>query len=237
MNDNFAVKEFVEPKTGKVQRTYTYKRRPCHRKLLESRLCSQIAGYCLIEKDLRSVLIWLQEIDRLNNEMHGGVEIPVGEGTHYSHGTDREKSNLVKGLFVAAITFYGKCFSQCDGRRVKLERTQLDERFRELHDECMSYRHNFAAHSGARKLEQVEIALVYPVKKNKGEFKVYKELNQPDSLWHFSEETSIVDLVEHGRSVANAKIELLYSKIIKEEVLPNFPQTGYRTRAKGFGEQ
>ena len=175
MNDDWAVKEVVDQTTGRVHRLYTYKRRPCYRRVLSSRLVDQLAGYVLIEKDLRSVGTWLGEI---------ATRAPEALDTtaaSFRHGADREKYNLVKGLWVAALTFYGKCFSKCEGRPVKLERAQLDERFRDAHDHCMSYRHNFAAHSGAAKLEYVEIALVFPQKaKSHVEPRIYKELLQPD---------------------------------------------------------
>lgn len=57
MTESIVVKEIVEPKSGRIHRTYTYKRKLCRRVMLESRLCSQLAGYVLIEKDLRSVLL------------------------------------------------------------------------------------------------------------------------------------------------------------------------------------
>lgn len=34
---------------------------------------------------------------------------------------DPSKMNIVKGLFIAALTFYGKCFTTCEGRKTKLE--------------------------------------------------------------------------------------------------------------------
>ena len=64
---------------------------------------------------------------------------------------NRELFNTVKGLFVAALTIYGKRFTSCEGRRVKLEKKNLSEDFHETHDEAMAFRHNFAAHSGAKK--------------------------------------------------------------------------------------
>ncbi len=216
MSNDFSVTEHIDTKSGLPRRIYTYKRKPCRRVLLESRLCSQLAGYSLIEKDLRSVLIWLGEIESLHKDA------PSRKGEHFARSPDRATYNLIKGLFVAALTFYGKCFSKCEGRPVKLERPQLDEKFRLLHDECIAYRHNFAAHSGAKKLEYVEIALVSPVKhKDKVPFKVYRELIQPDLFWPSSEEITLASLVEHVRSIVTTKIEFLTEKIQREEVVPN----------------
>ena len=46
----------------------------------------------------------------------------------FAQGKDRGKYVLIKGLFVAALTFYGKCFSRCEGRRAQMDRNQLDKR-------------------------------------------------------------------------------------------------------------
>ena len=216
MTDDFSATEHVDTKSELAYRIYTYKRKLCRRVLLESRLCSQLAGYSLIEKDLRSVLIWLGEIESQHKDG------PSRKGEHFARSTNRATYNIIKGLFVAALTFYGKCFSKCEGRPVKLERAQLDEKYRPLHDECIAYRHNFAAHSGAKKLEHVEIALVSPFKhKGKVPFKVYRELFQPDLFWPSSEEITLTSLAEHVRSIATSKIEFLTEKIQREEVIPN----------------
>lgn len=213
MADDWAVKEVMEPRTGVVRRYYTYRRRPCKRVVLKSRLAEQMAGYVLIEKDLRSVGIWLSEIAKRHTDG------PTREDEAHKHGVDREKYNLIKGLFAAALTFYGKCFSKCEGRPVKLERVHIEEQYRDTHDECISFRHNFAAHSGAAKLEHVEIALVFPIK-GKVVPRLYRELWQPDLAWASSDEVSFMELVEHARAIANAKIHRLHDKILQEEVLP-----------------
>ena len=145
----------------------------------------------------------------------------------FSVNRDREKYNVVKGLFVAALTFYGKSFSKCDGRPVKLERTQLEEKYRAIHDQAISYRHNFAAHSGARRLEFVKVALVVPVKLKRGktiQYNLYTELSQPDLAWFTGEEEIwFIELFEHAQSVSKEKIRKLKEKILQDEVFPNPP--------------
>ncbi|MGZ7307030.1 hypothetical protein ACXWRJ_09320, partial [Streptococcus pyogenes] len=95
------------------------------------KISEQYGAYSLIEKDLRSVIIWLNEIEKLAPEDLDRWKNP-------------DKMNLVKGLFVAALTFYGKCFTSCEGRRVKLEKTIIDPEYLDLHDHIMKLRHNFA---------------------------------------------------------------------------------------------
>lgn len=216
MTDEWSVSEFLDATSGKVYRRYTYKRKPCIRVVLDSKLSQQLAGWTLVEKDLRSVAIWLNEIASRH------TEAPKRKGESYGFSRDRETYDLIKGLFVAALTFYGKCFSKCEGRPVKMERAQLEERYRALHDECISYRHNFAAHSGAAKIERVEIAVVFPEKLRPGVSpRIYQELFQPDLAWPSSDdEVTFQQLVEHARDIAKAKISRLSDKILEEEVLP-----------------
>lgn len=218
-SDGWTAVDFVDKKTGKFHRIYKYKNKPCKSVYLKTRLVDQMAGYSLIEKDLRSAIVWIKKI----NEMIGEPKAKDGE---FKVSRDRETYNIVKGLFVAALTFYGKCFSKCDGRPVKLERKQLGERFWDLHDTAISYRHNFAAHSGAAKLEFVNIALVIPQKVKPGRdipINLYTEINQPDLLWRGGEALGFVDLFEHVREFVKSKIKLLSDKVMNEEVLPKGP--------------
>ncbi|WP_051938366.1 hypothetical protein [Ghiorsea bivora] len=71
-------------------------------------------------------------------------------------------------MFVALVSFYGKCFTSCEGRRVKLEKIWVDEKFQEEHETLIGYRHNFTAHSGADKFEEVKIAAVLDPKERRG---------------------------------------------------------------------
>ncbi len=212
---DWAVREFVDQSTGKIHRRYSFRGKPCKRVTLRSRLCDQLAGYALIEKDLRSALVWLRKIDELHKTPGDG------SAKYHIHG-DREVYNIVKGLFVAALTFYGKGFSKCEGRPVKLERVQLDEKYRDVHDVAMSFRHNFAAHSGALRLESVTIALVGLEKSKHGRQRpvnLYTELFQPDLQWTSDkEEIWYLQLFEHAREVAQKKIKFLTAKIMEEEV-------------------
>ncbi|WP_423707920.1 hypothetical protein [Undibacterium sp. WLX3042] len=214
-------KHFMDKVTGKTYRFYTYKRRRCRRVELKSRIVDQLAGYTLIEKDLRSVSIWLEEIERLHTDG------PKGKDESYCASPDREKYNIVKGLFVAALTFYGKCFTKCEGRPVKLERAQIDIEFHEIFDRCIGLRHNFAAHSGSEKIEHVEVALVFPEKsKSTSQCEIFRELHQPDLYWPLPPDKTLMELVTHTREKAQAKIDKLIEKIMKEDVAVNYRKYG-----------
>ncbi|MFJ2676844.1 hypothetical protein [Pseudomonas sivasensis] len=218
MEDDWSHIDYVDKGTGKFYRIYKFKNKPCKSVYLKSRFSEHLAGYALIEKDIRSALIWLRKIKDLVGDLD-----EKKDGA-FKVARDREIYSIVKGLFVASLTFYGKGFSKCDGRPVKLERIQLDEKFTEIHDIAMSYRHNFAAHSGAKRLEFASVALVIPAKVKYGKdlpMNLYTEINQPDLLWHGNGgEVGFIQLFEHVQAVVKGKIKWLTEKIYNEEVLP-----------------
>lgn len=212
-DDHFECRHFLDRRTGKAHRKYTYKRKPCNRLVIDSKIANQLAGYSLIEKDLRSCLAWLAEIERRNDEL------PSGPGERFGHGKNRENYTIIKGLFVAILTFYAKCFTRCEGRRVKLERNVIESQFHDAHDRCMSYRHNFAAHSGAERVEAVTVVVAYPnPKKGKVPSKVFRELHQPDYYWATDGEIGLKELVGHVHELVTKKIDHIAQKIQSEEV-------------------
>lgn len=167
MSDGWTIKEIVHPDyEGHNHYYYLGKRAPVV-KVGEEKLIKQYAGYTLIEKDLRSVLVWLNEIECLNPEPFTRYKNP-------------QQMDLIKGYFVAALTFYGKCFTASKGRGIKYDRVNVPEEYRETHDTIMEMRHNFTAHSGIG-FESVKVSLVlHPDIYSDMEPQLYTELRQPD---------------------------------------------------------
>lgn len=146
MSDGWTIKE-IEYSEYKVHNHYYYlAKRALVVKVGEEMLIKQYAGYTLIEKDLRSVLAWLNEIEKINPGPFTRCENP-------------QEMDLVKGYFVAALTFYGKCFTASKGRGIKYDRVNVPEEYRETHDTIMEMRHNFTAHSDIG-FESVKVSLV-----------------------------------------------------------------------------
>ncbi|AJZ97262.1 hypothetical protein PFLUOLIPICF7_19105 [Pseudomonas simiae] len=217
MEDDWSQIFFIDKVSGRKYRIYKFRGKSCKRTILNSKICNQIAGYALIQKDLKSAIVWMKEVGKIQ------AGLPELDG-EYHYGRNRESYDIIKGLFVASLTFYGKCFSRCDGRPVKVERIHLDEKFHELHDLGISYRHNFAAHSGAEKVEMARVVLVTPEKLKKGrevQFKIFAEIEQPDLIWHKEDvEIGWVELFEHVREYVIKKGQALHDKVVKEEVIP-----------------
>lgn len=213
LEGHWSKRTILEPDTGRAYNKYFYKRNPAYRVEVDTPKAKVLAGYGLIEKDLRSAIIWLESIkDILKSDKN--FTDPKG---HIKSTYDREKFNLVKGLFVAALTFYGKCFSQCEGRKVKLEKSNLDEKYHKEHDNAMSFRHNFAAHSGAKKLEFSTVVVVLDKKKKSLPY-FTRELAQPDTFCS-DDLSELIGLFLQAKEFTDRKLMILSEKVYKEDVI------------------
>ena len=208
-SDGWSVREAWDAKTGQRHNAYFFKRKRAQRFEIKGKLAQQLAAYTLIEKDLRNVLVWLGEIEKLH---------PADSRQHGVHASqDRETFNVVKGLYVAALTFYGKCFTSCEGRRVKLDRKILGESYQSAHDDVMHMRHNFAAHSGADSFEEVRIAVVFHPK-NTDQYRIYRELTQPDFADSAEDKISFAKLAEHVQEKVWEKIRKVEEALRQREI-------------------
>ena len=225
--NGWKIREILEPTTGRRVNQYFYKHNRAPRIQLESKLAKQLAGYTLIEKDLRNVIVWLSEIDELiSDEKKSSKSIQISP--------NRETYNIVKGLYVAALTFYGKCFTRCEGRRVKLEKNIVSEKYLPTHDDVIHMRHNFAAHSGADSFEEVKIALVlHPKKRSNMKPEIFRELSQADFKDSSDDEKRFLHLAEHIRDKVIEKIHLVTDKIYESDIAPKGKEYWYKKAKKG----
>ena len=206
---DWTVREHLNTDTGKFTYTYYFKNRRCNRFFLTSRLAVQLAGNTLIEKDLRNIIKWLSKY------------LPYLSGfgeEKYHKSPGGEDYDTVKGLFVAAVTFYGKCFTQCEGRKTQLKKRDIkDEKMRKTHDLIMSYRHNFTAHSRKEKIELTKVSLVFDSKKSRNTPpNIATELTQPDSF-NKEDVEKFIELVDCLQDLVLKRIDKIKDKILKEE--------------------
>lgn len=75
-----------------------------------------------------------------------------------------DDSDFIKSLYISGVVTYCKCFTQADGRKVKLEAKDIfgpnQSKEKDLHIEAMNQRHSYLAHGGKTKHEQVNAILV-----------------------------------------------------------------------------
>jgi hypothetical protein len=222
LKNSWEIHEIFEQDTKKRYNKYFHKRKIAPRVELDSKLSQQLAAYTLIEKDLRNVLVWLEAIEKME---------PKEKLSASGIADNREIFNLIKGLYVGALTIYGKCFTSCEGRRLKLQKKFMDQEYRELHDHIMHMRHNFAAHSGSDNFEEVKVVLVlYPNKKSNDKPFIYRELMQPDYIE--STDISFIDLAKHLQTKVNEKIRVVSEKIFEDEVGPKGKDYWYKIANK-----
>ena len=188
---NIRVERTLNEEAGTIHLKYFYKRKQLPAFILDSKLSEQLAGYSLIEKDLETVLGWLNSIDTF-------LPSEEKDKSRVLHGTDREVWNLVKSLFVSSLTLYAKCFTNCPGRRARLNRKMFTEEYRVVHDQVMLYRNSFAAHSGHEKFELAKSILIVSPAKNY-ELTISQERAQPDYIAQY-EDISFHDLIHHQSS-------------------------------------
>jgi hypothetical protein len=206
--------KILDPDSGELTCRYSYKRKTAHRVVVDTPKSKTLCGYLLIEKDLRSTLVWLNEVHAKLDKYEKTI---VRLGAHPSG--DRAEFNIIKALFVSSLTFYGKCFAQCKGRGVKLDKKIVSDEYKEIHDEVIVLRNNFAAHSGEAKIEEVRVVIALDKNKKKGTLPHFaRELNQPDSIT-LERVQLFIEASESLLAYVNDKIKVLTDKIYQEDIL------------------
>lgn len=211
----------IDPTTGDHRNYYYFKRAAARRIPITSRVAKQLAGYVLIERDLRMVATWLTMLERISPPVQG-------KQRHVWSTTDKDDDSHAQtlALFVAALSFYGKCFTQCEGRGVKLERGWIPTGFEDTHDLVLQMRHNFAAHSGADKFEDVHVVLVLAEKKGRlrDQALLVREMKQMESMISStSDDFSFHALATALHAKVLAKLDELNAKIFREDINPKLP--------------
>ena len=215
-DDDWIIEERVDSITRRMANRYYFRKRLCGRVKLVSGLSKQLSGYHLIEKDLRNIADWLNRIQVLMEE---AAPNNLKEKESFI-SPDRDTFQLIKGLFVASITFYGKLFTKAAGRRVKPERSWfVSDELRSEHDDIMSFRHTFAAHSGKDSPESANIVLaIDPVRRRETPPQLFCELMQPDSV-RYEDVLMFNRLVKTLHVKVNDKISELNKLIFEKEVI------------------
>ena len=207
-----------DPNTHVFRQKYFFRGVPAQRIPMTSRLARQLSGYTLIERDLRAIHGWLEKILDLSKSQLAEEK----EGWCLTTKPDPEHS-LSSALFIAAVTCYAKCFTQADGRKLKLHReVAVPAELREIHDLVIKFRNNFTAHSGAERYETAQIMLVLnPLIREGTESKfLLRESIQPEAYLRYDPIGGFSTLVERVREHVLEKISQLEQKIFAEEINP-----------------
>ncbi|EKK4066497.1 hypothetical protein ACN1T9_001318 [Cronobacter sakazakii] len=192
-----------------VERIYKQKGVILPRIPLKGRFVEQYVALQLLDKDLRNVIGWegiIKNIcDNLNQEQH------------FTH-PDLEKNLMLKSLFISKVITYGKCFTEAKGRRFTLQRSNVPEQYRDLHDLIMNIRHNFAAHKGEFEYDQCGLALTLPGTKKKRYYHIFVELHQINYGTDEEDNERFLKLYNSLRVFIKEKQEKLIAKIYAEKI-------------------
>jgi hypothetical protein len=198
-----------DPQSGFKSRYY-HEGKVALRHPISSKQTKHLAGYTLMEKDVRNLLEWINELKRIQTE--NGDPLVV-EGDQPIRG-DKTKNVIAKALFISLITVYGKLFTGAKGRMVSLNKTIYKEsNFLAQHDELMLLRHNYTAHSGDERIEKCEVVIALAIKDGTLHHRLYTELGQPNhySLDSYTELEELINYLHvkvkelNERAYANVK--------------------------------
>jgi hypothetical protein len=213
-NLEWEVEEIVN-KDGSIGNKYYYKGIPAIKIPLQGGIATSIAGYTLIYHDLRMILLWLQIV--IDEHKKIGLDKTKQSIVRITPDNLRSKLDVIKGFMVASISFYGKLFTQAEGRKVKLEKNifQQNQELLKSHKDIMMYRHNFSAHSGKERVEYVEVSLILDSKKERQTLPfLVRTIDQPHAFKNkFLED--FVKVCEYLLENVNTKINLLNNKYYK----------------------
>ena len=214
-NLDWEVDEIVN-KDGSIGNKYYYKGLPAIKIPLRGKISTRMAGYTLIHHDLRMILCWLQIIIEEHKRL--GLDKTKQSIVHITPENLRDRFDEIKAFMVASISFYGKLFTQAEGRKVKLEVNifEQNEELIKMHNEIMMFRHNFSAHSGQEKVEYVEVSLFLDSKKDRNTIPfLVKTMDQPNAFKN-KFLNDFVKICNYLLEKVDLKINLLTKKYYKD---------------------
>lgn len=213
---NLVVERKVDQKTGEPSVFYLLNGTLVSKIDICGAFAERLSGLSLIQKDLTNAKQWALQARQLTLASVSKTELSNDAEMKYTLNADRETYDHVKGLFVAALVFYGKAFTEAAGRKAQVERDWLSAEFRDIHDYYMSLRHNFAAHSGDLKFEYARSSiLLMPEGKNATSLRLVTNRIQPDAAISMADEEKFEDLIDHVMKIVDKKYEEKGQQIIK----------------------
>lgn len=205
------VERFIDPKSGEPKVSYLYNREIVRKVELSGNFAAKLAGLSLIEKDLKNAKKWMRKIQELSKDMISDE----GDDSQYFYARNREVFDEIKAFFVAAVTFYGKAFTEANGRGAQLQRDWLSEEFRSSHDFYMNYRHNFTAHSGDEKLEYGNTYLLLIPHNKSIELQLGTNRIQPDIAFTEKGGDDFINLIDHVIDIVNKRNDKQANQILE----------------------
>lgn len=190
---------------------------------LSGHIIDQLRAMYLIDKDLRNVIHWVEIIRKTASAMEISDDFMK---------PDIEKNSIMKSLLVSLVTFYGKCFTEARDRRFSLNKSNIPEGFKGIHEKIINLRHNFAAHKGEFEMDECKFSLVIVPGKQITEFEIFSFLTQINHYLQEDEMDELVELCNKLREHVGDKIKKLLELVKKEKIYPKGPEYWLKRNGK-----
>lgn len=201
------IERFFNSKKNEVDLHFLFNNLIVKNVTLTGKIVNSYSGNCLIQKDITSACVWMEKAITLNKECVNGLSI--------GHDNDdiqyiEQNDPIIKALFVASLTFYGKAFTEAQGRGAQLKVDLISPEYRDFHLEIMRYRHHYAAHSGESKIEIAKTyVLLMPNQRNSLSPTLYTSRMQPNLL----DPEHLLELFKHVLKVVEDRMSTSQKKI------------------------
>ncbi len=201
--------------TGNFEYAYFCSGKRCPVRYIESPIAKKYIGYDLIFHDLESAKNWInlacKKIDenrscRSKNKLSCDIFSPHLEGA---------ENEVIQALFISSVTYYGKCFTSAEGRRIKLEESNLPAEFLPAHKKIMEFRNTIAAHSGEGPWDTGRLALIEPVEGEAVSRALWSELKFLQFHDDRDEEFGFLRLIEYLEKTVDEKMSVLRKNIFR----------------------
>lgn len=210
LQNNWSVKRFIPAKTDNIMSTFFHGKKKAETKKLESPKSKVYAGYVLMKHEIKNINAWVEIKHSIINKHDDLKELAT-----VGYKWDLVSHEHIQAIFIAIISTYGKLFSNAEGRRVKLERTQIPSEFLKIHDHLIKLRDKYTAHSGDSEIESCVPILVYCRKQDKVIGMIDHDIIQPAGMKF---DDSFIKLINHIDAFLEQKIETIKRKIIDDEL-------------------
>ncbi len=180
--DDWLIEETLSAE-GTPSRAYYFRKQLALRLELDGPIAKRLAGLTLLEKDLRTILAWIDAL--LGQLVELGDEEQLSAPSMMSSEPEAiAKITVARALFVAIVTTYGKLFTSARGRGTSLnKRDSVPTEYEETHEYLMHVRNTFTAHSGLNSSESCEIVLAVDYsRRNRTAPRIFTELHQPTTI-------------------------------------------------------
>lgn len=191
--DEWWIKRFIR-KDGSHKITHHFGSKtaqPFPEIILNTRISRQLAGYLLIEKDLKDLKALLIEHEK-----------------RFQETPEPENDIILQALMKAIVVTYGKCFAEAKERKITLNLQCIPKESLNAHQYMIEMRNKYVAHADKSLHERIDLILLLPPHKKIKRALRGKDVNGTIKLQKHLTQSTTNSLLNDG-SVKQLTSELL----------------------------